>query len=95
MAAPQIPNLNTLLRGRGGRGRGRGRGRGGIASPGDHGATDTAADLIVQRTDDDASGSRMSAVELGYLHDPFARAFFGGKTTRRFPIMNRGRDRLN
>lgn len=49
-------------------------------------------DQIVQRTDLDASLSRVSAVELGYLDDPFAGLFLEGteKTERRFPIINRG-----
>jgi [phosphatase 2A protein]-leucine-carboxy methyltransferase len=50
-------------------------------------------DTIVQGTDNDASVSRLSAVELGYLDDPFARlltAGEGGSGTRRFPIINRG-----
>lgn len=95
MAAQQIPNLNTLLRGRGGRGRGRGRARGGNASSSEHHGSAPSADAIVQRTDDDAAGSRMSAVDSGYLEDPFARAFYDGGVTRRFPIMNRGQELSN
>jgi hypothetical protein len=92
MSAPQIPNLNTLRRG-GGRA-GRPRGRGGLAS-GDHhgtgGAAASAKDRVVQNTDNDASVSRLSAVELGYLEDPFATALTTpGPGTRRFPIINRG-----
>jgi [phosphatase 2A protein]-leucine-carboxy methyltransferase len=34
--------------------------------------------------------SRLSAVELGYLSDPFARLFVQGPSTRRLPIINRG-----
>ncbi|KAJ5676843.1 uncharacterized protein N7477_002476 [Penicillium maclennaniae] len=62
MAAPRIPNLNTLRRGRG-RGRGIDRTEIGHGHP-------TSKDRIVQGTDNDASVSRMSAVELGYLDDP-------------------------
>lgn len=92
MAAPQIPNLNTLLRGRGGRGRGRGRGRGGhFATAGqDDTVSASEPDGIVQRTDDDAAGSRMSALSLGYLHDPFAKTFWDRDAPRRYPVMNRG-----
>ncbi|KAK2792621.1 carboxy methyl transferase for protein phosphatase 2A [Onygenales sp. PD_12] len=88
MSANQIPNLNTLRRGAG---RGRFRGRGGLegASRGDNAA---AKDKVVQQTDNDASLSRLSAVELGYLHDPFARATLNGGVagSRRYPIINRG-----
>lgn len=54
----------------------------------------------MQQTDQDASVSRLSAVELGYLEDPFAELFVnegqqaqreGGRTRRRFPIINRGK----
>ncbi|KAL9626883.1 MAG: hypothetical protein Q9204_006964, partial [Flavoplaca sp. TL-2023a] len=41
-------------------------------------------------TDQDASVSRLSAVELGYLNDPFAVRFVSGPGQRRFPIINRG-----
>jgi [phosphatase 2A protein]-leucine-carboxy methyltransferase len=104
MSAPQIPNLNTLRRGGGGlRGRLRGRGRGG--SSGGAGDDSTSQeennnaknaarkDQIVQNTDNDASVSRLSAVDLGYLNDPFARSLTpsgGGPGSRRFPIINRG-----
>ncbi|KAL4779626.1 S-adenosyl-L-methionine-dependent methyltransferase [Aspergillus varians] len=85
MSASQIPNLNTLRRG-GGRGRFRGRGghEGSGSSPGQK-------DQVVQGTDNDASVSRLSAVGLGYLDDPFARALTpSGLATRRLPIINRG-----
>ncbi|KAJ9204457.1 hypothetical protein DTO271D3_1944 [Paecilomyces variotii] len=93
MSASQIPNLNTLRRG-GGRGS-RLRGRGGGSASGDqHGTGSSAAsakDRVVQNTDNDASVSRLSAVELGYLEDPFAKALTApGPGTRRFPIINRG-----
>ena len=90
MAAPQIPNLNTLRNPVGpGRGRGRGRGRGGhseVSSEEDKAANDR----IVQQTDQDASVSRLSAVEVGYLDDPFAKHFVSSEVQRRFPIINRG-----
>ncbi|GAD98073.1 RING zinc finger protein [Paecilomyces variotii No. 5] len=92
MSAPQIPNLNTLRRG-GGRG-GRLRGRGGGLTGDQHGTGSgavSAKDRVVQNTDNDASVSRLSAVELGYLEDPFAKALTApGAGARRFPIINRG-----
>ncbi|TLD18364.1 putative leucine carboxyl methyltransferase superfamily [Venturia nashicola] len=85
--ATEIPNLLSL------RGTGGGRRRGGPSSIG-HGRTqedaETRKDRIVQQTDNDASGSRMSAVSLGYLNDPFAQAFLQGAIPRRYPIINRG-----
>ncbi|KAK7565458.1 S-adenosyl-L-methionine-dependent methyltransferase [Phyllosticta citricarpa] len=87
MAAPQIPNLNSLRSGRGLRGRGRG-GRNGLSGPSDRKNEDQ--DSVIQKTDSDASHSRMSAVELGYLEDPFAKAFVTEQVNRRFPIINRG-----
>ena len=92
MSASQIPNLNTLRRG-GGRGRFRGRGGAdGSLSGGGHGPRGTTSkDRVVQGTDNDASVSRLSAVALGYLHDPFAKTVLGpGFETRRLPIINRG-----
>ncbi|KAJ9158048.1 LCM-domain-containing protein [Coniochaeta hoffmannii] len=87
MSAPSIPNLLSL-RGasRGARGRGRGRG-------GHHSAAATAHDATVQGTDTDAAMSRMSAVDVGYLNDPYAKYFVSnssGPVTRRLPIINRG-----
>lgn len=51
-----------------------------------------AKDRIIQRTDNDASVSRLSAVELGYLHDPFAHALVNSEAigSKRYPIINRG-----
>ncbi|KAJ0424815.1 S-adenosyl-L-methionine-dependent methyltransferase [Aspergillus carlsbadensis] len=87
MSAPQIPNLNTLRRGAG-RGRLRGRG-GGNEGPGSF--SRGQKDRVVQGTDNDASVSRLSAVGLGYLEDPFARVLTPlGQETRRLPIINRG-----
>lgn len=62
-------------------------------------------DKLIRETDNDASGSRVSAVEAGYLEDPFARAIGVGsggdgdgdgsgrgrvRVVRRLPLMNRG-----
>ncbi|KAA8914532.1 S-adenosyl-L-methionine-dependent methyltransferase [Sphaerosporella brunnea] len=47
-------------------------------------------DRIVQQTDQDASQSRVSAVETGYLHDDFAKAFCAQEGARKFPLINRG-----
>ncbi|KAL5691112.1 hypothetical protein EMGR_007253 [Emarellia grisea] len=88
-----IPNLNTLRRG-GGRGRLRGRGGFETGAPSEdrHGSRGLAAqDRVVQGTDNDASVSRLSAVEIGYLEDPFAKVLTPpGSGTRRLPIINRG-----
>ena len=81
--ASHIPNLNTLRRGRG-RGIGRTEETGLPGLP-------SGKDRIVQGTDNDASVSRLSAVELGYLEDAYAAALTPvGAATRRFPIINRG-----
>ncbi|KAF8468792.1 S-adenosyl-L-methionine-dependent methyltransferase [Kalaharituber pfeilii] len=50
-------------------------------------------DHIVQQTDIDASGSRLAAVNTGYLDDPYASLLHGGGESdrpRRFPLINRG-----
>lgn len=49
----------------------------------------------MQQTDDDAAGSRLSAVQAGYLEDDFALAMWEGNANttalpRRMPIINRG-----
>ena len=88
MSTPSIPNLLSLRGARGG-GRGRGRSRGGPGSS----ASSQSHDAIIQGTDTDASVSRLSAVDLGYLQDPFAAYFVPsqmGPPTRRLPIINRG-----
>lgn len=91
-----IPNLNTLRTGRGGpRLRGGRRGGRGISSFGDDASTEqdnSSKDRIIQQTDYDASTSRLSALELGYLVDPYAKAFLkpGEHIPRRYPIINRG-----
>lgn len=94
MSASQIPNLNTLRRGGG---RGRLRGRGGLAGDGSSGSSTSRGgqDRVVQGTDNDASVSRLSAVGLGYLEDPFAKALTPPDLeTRRLPIINRGESSL-
>lgn len=86
-----IPNLNTLRRGRGGP---RLRGRSGRLDPSDGSNIQNArtADQVVQQTDHDANSSRLSAVELGYLKDDYAKAFStpGDEPVRRYPLINRG-----
>jgi hypothetical protein len=90
MSALRIPNLNTLRRDGGRRG---GRGRG-AASSGPESSPNTnpiAKDKIVQSTDNDAATSRLSAVEAGYLDDPFTKMLTQGQNVdRRLPLMNRG-----
>ncbi|KAJ5834149.1 Cutinase [Penicillium robsamsonii] len=82
LMASHIPNLNTLRRGRG-----RGRGIGRTEETG----LPSGKDRVVQGTDNDASVSRLSAVELGYLEDAYAPALTpAGSATRRLPIINRG-----
>ncbi|KAL7796607.1 S-adenosyl-L-methionine-dependent methyltransferase [Trichoderma ceciliae] len=93
MSAPSIPNLLSLRARGGGRGRGRGRDPGqgrGSEAPVSRGQ---AHDSTIQGTDTDAAVSRLSAVDMGYLSDPYARYFvsnLGGAPARRFPIINRG-----
>ncbi|UZP40840.1 hypothetical protein NXS19_008656 [Fusarium pseudograminearum] len=86
MSGPEIPNLLSSLRSaRGGRGRGRGRGS--------HASSSATHDSTIQGTDTDASVSRLSAVDLGYLDDPYAQYFVqssAGPAARRLPIINRG-----
>lgn len=91
MSAQQIPNLLTLRggpRSRGGRGRGRGREVHAGGNPEQH--AQLKKDRDIQATDTDAAVSRLSAVDLGYLEDPFASLFVSGPGTRRMPIINRG-----
>ena len=80
--APHIPNLvETLRASKTAQGR-KGRRRD---------LPDDTKDTVVQHTDDDASGSRSSAVEVGYLDDPFAHVFISSPVSvRRMPIINRG-----
>ncbi|KAF2218514.1 S-adenosyl-L-methionine-dependent methyltransferase [Elsinoe ampelina] len=88
MAAPSIPNLATL-RGRGGGLRGRARGRG-QSTEDDEASQARFRDQTIQQTDNDAASSRMSAVSLGYLEDPYAQAFAPFPPPRRYPLINRG-----
>ncbi|KAK7431421.1 carboxy methyl transferase for protein phosphatase 2A [Neonectria magnoliae] len=88
MSAPSIPNLLSSLRdGRGGRpGRGQGRGAHGPSAAITH-------EAAIQGTDTDAAVSRLSAVDMGYLDDPYAPCFVqsaDGPAPRRLPIINRG-----
>lgn len=53
--------------------------------------TQTQKDTIIQQTDNDASVSRLSAVNLGYLDDDYAHSFVLARTARRLPIINRGK----
>ncbi|PHH88053.1 hypothetical protein CDD83_8052 [Cordyceps sp. RAO-2017] len=87
MAAPSIPNLLSMRDG--GRGGGRGS-RGGGDGPGGKRNARRSADAVIQDTDTDAAVSRLSAVDLGYLDDPYAKCFVSGPPTRRLPIINRG-----
>ncbi|KAK3353459.1 S-adenosyl-L-methionine-dependent methyltransferase [Lasiosphaeria hispida] len=93
MSAPIIPNLLSLRGSSRGRGRGFGRGRGG-SSASALSASAPGHDATIQATDTDAAVSRLSAVEIGYLQDPFAGLFVQpappGPTSRRLPIINRG-----
>jgi [phosphatase 2A protein]-leucine-carboxy methyltransferase len=90
MSAPGIPNLRSLNFSRPigrGRGRGRGQGTGAEVNPDDP----ASKDRIIQGTDQDALGSRLSAVNTGYLKDPYIKYFFKGNSQpTRFPIINRG-----
>ncbi|KAK4230074.1 S-adenosyl-L-methionine-dependent methyltransferase [Podospora fimiseda] len=90
MSAPSIPNLLSLLGGRGSRGRSRGGSTGTTTNQ----SSSSSHDATIQGTDTDASISRLSAVDLGYLRDPFASHFVTQRQrsspTRRLPIINRG-----
>lgn len=88
MSASQIPNLLTSRGGPRSRGGGRGHGRGQPHAGPSHLPRDN--DLDIQGTDTDAAVSRLSAVNLGYLSDPYASYFVSGPGTRRLPVINRG-----
>ena len=102
MNAPSIPNLLTLRSSRGGRGTSRRNGHEPSANTSTSNATPTSSakhDRIIQQTDDDAAGSRLSAVDAGHLEDAFADVFWEAEGTetegarirpRRMPIINRG-----
>ncbi|EMC95851.1 hypothetical protein BAUCODRAFT_71209 [Baudoinia panamericana UAMH 10762] len=87
-----IPNLNTLGGGRRGHRLRGGRGTTPTHEDATADSVERGRDQVVQQTDHDASSSRMSAVALGYLDDPYARTFFGHDTEipKRYPIINRG-----
>ncbi|PQE31324.1 leucine carboxyl methyltransferase 1 protein [Rutstroemia sp. NJR-2017a WRK4] len=91
MSAQEIPNLLSLRGEPRSRGRGRGRGSG-LRNPlNQHSeSASNRVDKVIQGTDTDAAVSRLSAVTLGYLDDPFARYFVSSSGTRRLPIINRG-----
>ncbi|ROT34826.1 leucine carboxyl methyltransferase [Sodiomyces alkalinus F11] len=102
MSANSIPNLLSLRENKNPRSgsartglRGLGRDKGSDSQTVERTPTSTQ-DRIVQGTDDDAAVSRLSAVDLGYLDDPFAQHFIetpsgGGRPSpRRLPIINRG-----
>ncbi|KHN98109.1 Leucine carboxyl methyltransferase superfamily [Metarhizium album ARSEF 1941] len=84
MAAPSIPNLLSS------RATGRPGGRGGRGRRQPPPSTGPSPDAAIQGTDTDAAVSRLSAVDQGYLEDPYARYFVTGPPTRRLPIINRG-----
>lgn len=97
--ASQIPNLNISRGQRGGlRGlRGLAARRGGPPIDPDNVESQedaaTRRDKIIQQTDNDASASRMSAVNLGYLVDFLAINFVKPEDLpipKRYPIINRG-----
>ncbi len=91
MPAPQIPNLNTLRRGDGARRGGSGRGAATRGTESSYEINSFAKDKGVQSTDHDAATSRLSAVEAGYLDDPFAKLLTRGvNVDKRLPLMNRG-----
>ncbi|OAP56554.1 hypothetical protein AYL99_09733 [Fonsecaea erecta] len=91
MSAPSIPNLNSLRRGQRGRGRSRADYGTHIAAGQGSSRSQLHQDEIVQNTDNDAATSRQSAVDAGYLEDPFSTLLHtGGPVSRRLPLMNRG-----
>ena len=94
MTAPQIPNLLDGLRASR---PARGNVHGSFKSPrARHDPSRPSTDSVIQQTDDDAAGSRLSAVEVGYLEDDFAKAFASPQMQmglRRMPVMNRGGSR--
>lgn len=73
--------MATLRKGARGSARG-----GGLASRASH----VDKDRVIRATDNDASTSRVSAVEAGYLEDPFAKYLCAENWQRRLPLMNRG-----
>ncbi|KAK0945165.1 carboxy methyl transferase for protein phosphatase 2A [Friedmanniomyces endolithicus] len=90
-----IPNLRTLRTGRRGHALRGGRSSRGAQYGDDDGdvrSVEEGRDAIIQQTDHDASSTRVSTVSLGYLDDPFAKAFLapGEQITKRYPIIHRG-----
>jgi tRNA wybutosine-synthesizing protein 4 len=49
-----------------------------------------ASEVRVQETANDAAISKLSAVHMGYVNDPFQRFFVSAKFQRRSPLINRG-----
>lgn len=91
MANSHIPNINTIHTSRlNGPGRGRGRGLAGSSRGANSDQDKALKDKLVQQTDQDASVSRLSAVQIGYFDDSFAAIFASSQSQRRFPIINRG-----
>jgi len=90
-----IPNLLSGLRSNP-RGRGRGRGQSSSFPPADPSFANQVPKLprseqAIRATDTDAAVSRLSAVQAGYLEDPFAEHFVDATSNaRRLPIINRG-----
>ncbi|KAK5712097.1 carboxy methyl transferase for protein phosphatase 2A [Elasticomyces elasticus] len=90
--ASSIPNLRTFRTGRRGHALRGGRSGRTYDDDGEVQSIEAGRDAVMQQTDHDASSSRMSAVALNYLDDPFARAFLahGEQIVKRYPIINRG-----
>ncbi|KAL1935866.1 hypothetical protein VTP01DRAFT_5006 [Rhizomucor pusillus] len=51
--------------------------------------SESSQDEVIRGTNDDATVSRLSAVQLGYMQDPFVQ-YFVKRPVRRSPIINRG-----
>jgi len=81
MSASSIPNLNSLRKGA------RGGARGGVSGR----SSQIDRDAVIRSTDGDAASSRISAVDAGYLDDPFAKHLSDENWQRRLPLMNRGK----
>ncbi|KAF9152245.1 hypothetical protein BG015_005556 [Linnemannia schmuckeri] len=64
-------------------------GRGSFTPSMMHDEPQVARDDIIKGTDDDAIISKLSAVNLGYLDDPFVK-YFVKRPSRRPPLINRG-----
>ena len=76
MANHHIPKTNTHRTSQlNGPGLGRGRGLAGSSSGSFSYQDNVTKDKVIQQTDQDASVSRLSAVEVGYLDDSFAVIF--------------------